>query len=126
MTMASAKFAAITRATATAISAQTAKKEFAATRQSARIADTKLTTMSDLNSSALRIAFSAVKMQRITADKREAWLDAKMREAYVAAESALEIALREADLAKEIASRGGVKDREFRAAQEDSKELKKV
>jgi hypothetical protein len=67
--------------------------------------------MSDLNSSALRIAFCAVKMQRITADKREAWLDAKMREAYVAAESALEIALREADLAKEIASRGGEKKR---------------
>jgi hypothetical protein len=109
--MASAKFATGMISTATVISAQTAKKEFAATSLAAKIADTKLTTMSDLNSSALRIAFSAVKMQRITADKREAWLDAKMREAYVAAESALEIALREADLAKEIASRGGQKKR---------------
>lgn len=124
--MANAKFATGMISTATVISAQTAKKEFAATSLAATIADTKLTTMSDLNSSALRIAFSAVKMQRITADKREAWLDAKMREAYVAAESALEFALREADLAKEIAGRGGVKNRENRAAQEDSKELKKV
>lgn len=109
--MASAKFATGMISTATAISAQTAKKAFAATSLTAKIADTKLTTMSNLNSSALRIAFSAVRMQRVTADKREAWLDAKMREAYVAAESALEVALREADLAKEIASRGGEKKR---------------
>jgi hypothetical protein len=109
--MASAKFAETMHAIATVTSARFAKKEFAATRQSAN-ADMKLMKMSELSSSALRIAFSAVRMQRITADKREAWLDVKMREAFLAAESALEIALREADLAKEIASRGGVKDRE--------------
>jgi hypothetical protein len=48
-------------------------------------------------------------MQRVNADKREAWFDAEMRESYIAAESALEVALREADKAKEIASRGGEK-----------------
>jgi hypothetical protein len=107
--MASALSAATTLAIVAVTSARSAKKAFAETMTSAQIVATKSTKMSELSSSALRIAFTAVRMQRITADKREAWLDDKMREEYVTAEAALEVELRKADEAKEIASRGGKK-----------------
>ena len=81
---------------------------FEATRPSAFIADTR-STVTRLTSSDLRIAYTAVRMQRINADARKAWLDEAMREAYVAAEKSLESALREADVQKEIEARGGRK-----------------
>ena len=63
------------------------------------------------SSSTLRIAYTAVRMQRMNADMRESWLDEEMREAYVAAERSLEASLREADRQKEIVARGGEKQK---------------
>lgn len=65
--------------------------------------------MSEMSSSTLRIAYTAVRAQRLCADMKKAWLDEEMREAYVAAENDLEAALREADRQKEIKARGGKK-----------------
>ena len=94
--------------TATVISVPDAKMGLEAMSPSAFTADTR-STMTELSSSALRIAYTAVRMQRVNADARKAWLDEAMREAYVAAEKSLESALREADVQKEIEARGGKK-----------------
>ena len=61
------------------------------------------------NSSMLRIAYTAVRAQRSRADIAKSWFDDEMREAYVAAEKALEEALRGAERQKEIDARGGEK-----------------
>ena len=61
------------------------------------------------NSSMLRIAYTAVRAQRVRADIAKSWLDDEMRVSYVAAEEALEEALRGAERQKEIDARGGEK-----------------
>lgn len=106
--MVDAKSAATTLETADVISAPSAKKRFVAMRQNARIAGMRWTMSS---SSTLRIAYTAVRAQRINADLRKSWFDEEMREAYVAAEMDLEAALREADRQKEIDARGGEKQK---------------
>jgi hypothetical protein len=106
--MESAPTATTTLEIATAISVLDVKMESKAMSPSVFIADTR-STVTKLTSSDLRIAYTAVRMQRINADMRKAWLDEAMREAYVAAEKSLESALREADVQKEIEARGGKK-----------------
>ena len=65
--------------------------------------------MSELTTTDLRIAYSAVKMQRVRGDKEELWFDEEMRERFVKAEMKLESALRNETQTKENKLRGGPK-----------------
>lgn len=67
--------------------------------------------MTALDSTALRIAYCAVKSQLIRGDKNDMWLDADTRSTYARVVLDLEKLLREADREKEIASRGGSKQK---------------
>lgn len=67
--------------------------------------------MTVLDSTALRIAYCAVKSQLTKADKSDAWFDASMRDTYSRVVRDLEKLLREADREKEIAARGGNKQK---------------
>lgn len=62
--------------------------------------------MTVLDSTALRIAYCAVKSQLTKADKSDAWFDASMRDTYSQVVRDLEKLLREADRGKEITARG--------------------
>lgn len=64
-----------------------------------------------LTSTALRIAYTAVRLQRANADIKKMWIDEEMREAYLETELTLAEMLREADREKEVVARGGEKQK---------------
>lgn len=67
--------------------------------------------MTRLTSTALRIAYTAVRLQRANADIKKMWIDEEMREAYLETELVLAEMLREADREKEVVARGGEKQK---------------